>query len=88
MPRPSPTTPPGRWWRSILRARRLDPDALPPGATLAFGTERDGLSDEVIARATAHVSIPMRAGVSSLNLATAVAVVLYTLGGPGPAGLH
>ena len=66
----------------------LHPRALPPGATLAFGTERDGLSDEVIARATAHVSIPMRAGVSSLNLATAVAVVLYTLGGPGPAGLH
>ncbi|HET9103825.1 MAG TPA: TrmH family RNA methyltransferase [Solirubrobacteraceae bacterium] len=57
--------------------------ALPPGATLAFGTERDGLSDAVIARASARVAIPMRAGVSSLNLATAVAVMLYSLSGPG-----
>jgi TrmH family RNA methyltransferase len=60
----------------------LDPDgdalgALPDGALLAFGTERDGVSDELAARAGARVRIPMRAGVSSLNLATAVAVVLY-----------
>jgi RNA methyltransferase, TrmH family len=60
----------------------LDPDgdapaALPDGALLAFGTERDGVSAELAARAQARVRIPMRAGVSSLNLATAVAVVLY-----------
>ena len=51
--------------------------ALPEGALLAFGTERDGVSAELAARAAARVRIPMRAGVSSLNLATAVAVMLY-----------
>jgi tRNA G18 (ribose-2'-O)-methylase SpoU len=51
--------------------------APPDGALLAFGTERDGVSAQLAARASARVRIPMRAGVSSLNLATAVAVVLY-----------
>ena len=51
--------------------------ALPAEATLAFGTERDGLSPALVARADLRVRIPMRAGVSSLNLATAVAVALY-----------
>jgi TrmH family RNA methyltransferase len=51
--------------------------ALPDGALLAFGSERDGVSAQLAARADLHVRIPMRAGVSSLNLATAVAVMLY-----------
>src|SRR3954468_14819615 len=51
--------------------------ALPPRATLAFGTERHGLSEAPLARAAARAAIPMRPGVSSLNLATAVAVALY-----------
>jgi RNA methyltransferase, TrmH family len=55
----------------------LVPAALDPRAVLAFGTERYGLSDELLARADARVSIPMRAGVSSLNLATSVAAVLF-----------
>jgi RNA methyltransferase, TrmH family len=62
----------------------LDPDGetiapreLPARALLAFGTERDGLSEELLARADARISIPMRAGVSSLNLATSVAAVLF-----------
>jgi len=62
----------------------LDPDGepmvpreLPASALLAFGTERDGLSDQLLARADARVSIPMREGVSSLNLATSVAAVLF-----------
>ncbi|MDO8210868.1 RNA methyltransferase [Conexibacter sp. CPCC 206217] len=62
----------------------LDPDgeplragALPPGAVLAFGSERHGLSDALRARADQRLRIPMRAGVSSLNLATAVAAVLF-----------
>jgi TrmH family RNA methyltransferase len=50
---------------------------LPPGALLAFGTERAGLTASLAARADARIGIPMRRGVSSLNLATAVAVVLY-----------
>jgi TrmH family RNA methyltransferase len=55
----------------------LVPTELPASAVLAFGTERYGLSDELLARADARVSIPMREGVSSLNLATSVAAVLF-----------
>jgi RNA methyltransferase, TrmH family len=53
---------------------------LPERALLAFGTERDGLSEELLARADARLALPMRPGVSSLNLATAVAAVLYGAG--------
>ena len=62
----------------------VDPDGdvlrvadLPPRAILAFGSERSGLSDALLARADARVRIPMRDGVSSLNLATSVAAVLF-----------
>ena len=55
----------------------LVPRELPARALLAFGGERYGLSEELSARAAAHVAIPMRAGVSSLNLATSVAAVLF-----------
>ncbi len=55
----------------------LHPAELDSRAVLAFGTERHGLSDELAARADARISIPMRAGVSSLNLATSVAAVLF-----------
>jgi RNA methyltransferase, TrmH family len=57
-----------------------DPDGLgriPPGAMLAFGTERHGLTAGTLQTAAMRIRIPMREGVSSLNLATAVAVVLY-----------
>lgn len=62
----------------------VDPDGddvtrtgVPQGALLVFGTERAGLSAEVLGRADHRVRLPMRAGVSSLNLATAVAALLY-----------
>lgn len=62
----------------------IDPDgeplrkgSIPPRAILAFGSERRGLSRELLDRADLRVGIPMRPGVSSLNLATAVAIVLY-----------
>lgn len=64
----------------------LDPDgderapaAIPPRAVLAFGTERRGLSDRLVQAADLRVRIPMRPGVSSLNVATAVAAVLYAV---------
>jgi RNA methyltransferase, TrmH family len=57
----------------------LDPVEIPARAVLAFGTERHGLSGEVFERADARVSIPMREGVSSLNLATSVAIVLFAM---------
>jgi RNA methyltransferase, TrmH family len=57
----------------------LAPERLPARAILAFGTEREGLSGEVFERAEARISIPMREGVSSLNLATSVAIVLFAM---------
>ena len=50
---------------------------IPDRALLAFGTERQGLSQELLDAADHRVSIPMENGVSSLNLAVSVAVVLY-----------
>ena len=45
---------------------------------LAFGTERHGLSAELLERADARLGIPMCPGVSSLNLATSVAALLFS----------
>jgi len=63
----------------------IDPDgessdlrALSPLSILAFGTERYGLSAALLERADQRLAIPMREGVSSLNLATAVAAVLFS----------
>jgi TrmH family RNA methyltransferase len=55
----------------------LDAAELPGRALLAFGTERYGLSEELGRLADERISIPMREGVSSLNLATSVAAVLF-----------
>lgn len=75
---------------SVARAARpvvaVDPDGdqvlgaapIPAGAVLAFGTERHGLSEDLLGAAQMRVRIPMRPGVSSLNLATSVAIVLYS----------
>jgi TrmH family RNA methyltransferase len=57
----------------------LRPGGLPERAILAFGTERHGISAALLERADARVAIPMRAGVSSLNLATSVAVTLFAM---------
>jgi TrmH family RNA methyltransferase len=58
--------------------QELDLRELPPRALLAFGSERQGLSQELLDQAALRVRIPMRSGVSSLNLATSVAAVLFT----------
>lgn len=62
----------------------LDPEGaplragdLPARALLAFGSEREGLPDRLLDRAHGRLALPMRPGVSSLNLATAVAATLY-----------
>jgi len=55
----------------------LTPGMLDSDAIVAFGTERAGLTPDVTAAATGRIALPMRPGVSSLNLATAVAVTLY-----------
>jgi RNA methyltransferase, TrmH family len=50
---------------------------IPDNAVLAFGSERHGLSEDVRAKATRIVRLPMRAKVSSYNLTTSVAMGLY-----------
>lgn len=55
-----------------------DPEAaLPQDAALVVGSERGGVGAELRARADVVLALPMRAGVSSLNLATATAAALY-----------
>lgn len=54
-------------------------DVRPTGRrAVLIGSERDGLSDEVLALAT-PVRIPMAAGVDSLNAAAAAAIACYAL---------
>ena len=69
---------------AVGRVLALDPDgepftrsAIADGAVLAFGTERDGLSDGLLAKANRRLALPMEPGVSSLNLATSVSAALY-----------
>ena len=50
---------------------------VPDDAVLVVGSERAGVGAELRARADAVVRLPMREGVSSLNLATAAAAALY-----------
>jgi len=51
---------------------------MPDQPILAFGTEREGLSDQLTSLATTRVKLPMKEGVSSVNLAVAVGIVLYS----------
>ena len=63
-----------------LWALDADGEALgdvPDDVVLAVGSERVGLSDPVRRAADRVVSLPMRPGVSSLNLATALSAALY-----------
>ncbi|MFJ8823895.1 TrmH family RNA methyltransferase [Streptomyces sp. NPDC102467] len=62
----------------------LDPEGadirglkLPDDGLLAFGSERNGLSPELRERADQLVALPMRAQVSSYNLATSVGMTLF-----------
>lgn len=57
---------------------RMGEADLDPRSILAFGTERHGLSEALLERADARLAIPMREGVSSLNLATTVSAVLFS----------
>jgi RNA methyltransferase, TrmH family len=65
----------------------LDPDGeelqaqnIARSSVFLFGTERGGLTADALSTAHSVVSLPMRPGVSSLNLATSVAATLYSVG--------
>jgi TrmH family RNA methyltransferase len=61
---------------------RLGAEALDPASAFVFGGERHGLTAATRAAVDRLVALPMRPGVSSLNLATAVAAALYGLAPP------
>jgi len=53
---------------------------IPSNSLLLFGTERHGISPKLLQTSNMVVRIPMKSGVSSLNLATSVAATLYSIG--------
>jgi tRNA G18 (ribose-2'-O)-methylase SpoU len=71
-------------WRFDLIASVLSPDAEPlPSAkrggrlAILFGNEADGLTAEHIAACNRRVTIPMRLGTDSLNVAVAAGIFLH-----------
>jgi TrmH family RNA methyltransferase len=61
----------------VLAADGEDLTAVPDDAVLVIGSERAGVGTALRSRAASVVRLPMRPGVSSLNLATAAAAALY-----------
>lgn len=88
---------PGRWFAFTSGALRSHADvAFEPTDVAVFGAERRGLAPSALAAIPAdrRLRIPMRPGSRSLNLANAVAVVVYEawrqtgFDGAGTAPLH
>jgi tRNA (guanosine-2'-O-)-methyltransferase len=67
------TTPPGE------RAIRFDEIELDKPLAIAFGNEKEGLTDTVESAADCFVTIPMDGFVESLNISVAAAVILQSL---------
>jgi len=61
----------------VLDADGDELGVIPDDAVLVIGSERAGVGPALRARADAVLRLPMRPGVSSLNLATAAAAALY-----------
>ena len=72
----------GHWIAMVeLTAESIGPTAMQPRfpAVLVLGSERSGVSPEVLAYADQAVAIPMLGMANSLNVATAAAIVLHEL---------
>lgn len=54
-------------------------EALDAGATICLGAEREGLPAEVLEGCDVEVSIPLRPGAESLNVAAAAAIALQRI---------
>jgi RNA methyltransferase, TrmH family len=54
-------------------------EALDGAATICLGAERSGLPDEVLERCGRKVTIPLREGAESLNVAAAAAIALQRI---------
>ena len=73
----APGRPPGRLVLLTTRGETRYTDfAFRPGDSLLLGRESAGVPEEVYAEADAHLLIPMRGGIRSLNVALAAAMVL------------
>jgi RNA methyltransferase, TrmH family len=57
-------------------------EALDGAATLCLGAEREGLPEAVVAACDARVTIPLRPGAESLNVAAAAAIAAQRLSSP------
>ena len=55
------------------------PEALDGAATICLGAEREGLPPEVLERCQVQVTIPVREGAESLNVAAAAAIALQRI---------
>jgi RNA methyltransferase, TrmH family len=67
--------------RAALVAHGGEPlEALDGAATLCLGAEREGLPAEVLDQSDVQVTIPVREGAESLNVAAAAAIALQRLG--------
>jgi TrmH family RNA methyltransferase len=53
--------------------------SLPPPLTICLGGEREGLPASVVARCERKLTIPLRPGVDSLNVAAAAAIALQRI---------
>jgi tRNA G18 (ribose-2'-O)-methylase SpoU len=80
-------------WGVELVATVLDESAQPLAEAqrgdrvgLLFGNEAQGLSQQILAECDRRVTIPMKLGTDSLNVAIAAAVVLYRFTCEGKAG--
>ena len=70
-----------------VRAGAVPLERVRPAAhtLVLFGNEGHGLPPALVDGADVELTIPMRNGVDSLNVASAAAVILWALGDPRPA---
>jgi len=61
--------------------------AAPDRVAVAFGSEAQGLTQAEVAACGRSVTIPMTAGVDSLNVGVAAGIAMWELFGRGRAGL-
>jgi TrmH family RNA methyltransferase len=70
--------------RAALVAHGGEPlQAVDGSATICLGSEREGLPEEVLERCAVRVTIPLREGAESLNVAAAAAIALHRIASAG-----
>ena len=70
--------------RAALVAHGGEPlEALDAPATICLGAEREGMPEEVLRHCAVRVTIPVRDGAESLNVAAAAAIALHRIASAG-----